>query len=166
MQSRLVRIFAVGVLARLCLVAAPAWAQASASGIAGTVKDTSGAVLPGVTVEATSSVLIEKVRTAITDSQGNYSLTELRPGTYAVTFALPGFSTVRRENITLTSGFTANVGAELQVGALQETVTVTSAPPLVDVQNVRQQTVVARTEIDSLPIGQGSTSSFVALIPA
>src|SRR6185503_1977562 len=110
-------------------------------------------------------VLIEKTRTVITDTQGRYILTELRPGTYTVTFSLTGFSTVRREGITLTSGFTANVGVDMQVGALEETITVTGAPPLVDVQNVRQQTVVARAEIDALPIGQGSTSSFVALIP-
>ena len=165
MQRRLVRIMALSLLIRLCLVTAPAWAQASASGIAGTVKDTSGAVLPGVTVEAASPVLIEKVRTSVTDGQGRYSLTELRPGTYTVTFSLVGFSTVRREDVTLASGFTANVGADMQVGALEETITVTGAPPLVDVQNVRQQTVVARAEIDALPIGQGSTSSFVALIP-
>src|SRR5256885_608923 len=80
MRKWLVRTITVCVLARLCLIAAPAWAQASASGIAGTVRDSSGAVLPGVTVEASSPVLIERVRTAITDAQGNYSLTELRPG--------------------------------------------------------------------------------------
>ena len=165
MQKRLPRLVVSGLLIGMCLAAQPAWAQASASGIAGTVRDGSGAVLPGVTVEAASDVLIEKTRTTVTDGQGRYGLTELRPGTYTVTFTLTGFSTVRREGITLTSGFTANVGADLQVGALEETITVTGAPPLVDVQNVRQQTVVARAEIDALPIGQGSTSAFVALIP-
>lgn len=152
---------AVGLL----LLALPAHAQAPASGIAGIVRDTSGAVLPGVTVEAASPALIEKVRSVVTDDQGRYSITELRPGAYTVTFTLPGFTTVRREGVTLTSGFTANVTAEMQVGALAETVTVTGDVPLVDVQNVRQQTVVDRQTIDSLPIGQGSTSSFVALVP-
>jgi hypothetical protein len=155
----------VSILIGLLLVAAPAWAQASASGIAGTVKDTSGAVLPGVTVEASSPVLIEKVRSAVTDAQGNYQITELRPGEYAVAFALPGFSTVKREGVALTSGFTASVNAEMKVGSVEETITVTGAAPQVDVQNVRQQTVVQRSEIEALPVGQGSTSSLVSLIP-
>jgi hypothetical protein len=152
------------VIAGLLLTAPPAWAQASASGIAGTVRDPSGGVLPGVTVEASSPVLIEKIRTAVTDGQGRYSITELRPGIYTVTFSLEGFSSVRREGIELTSGFTANISVDLQVGAVAETITVTGASPLVDVQNVRQQTVVARAEIEALPVGQGSTSSFVSLI--
>src|SRR5262249_24074794 len=114
------------------------WAQ-QASGIAGLVRDTSGAVLPGVTVEAASPVLIEKVRSAVTDGQGRFNIVDLRPGTYTVTFALPGFNTLRREGIQLTAGFTATINADLQVGALEETVTVTGQSPLVDVQNVKQQ---------------------------
>ena len=165
MHGRLARMSVVSVVAGLLLVAAPAWAQAPASGIAGTARDTSGAVLPGVTVEAASPVLIEKVRTATTDGQGRYNITELRPGTYTVTFTLTGFASVRREGVELSSGFTANISADMQVGAVAETVTVTGASPLVDVQNVRQQTVVARAAIDALPVGQGSTSSFVSLIP-
>src|SRR5918993_1398591 len=107
-----------------------AWAQ---SGLVGTVKDTSGAVLPGVTVEAASDVLIEKVRTATTDGNGQYRIIDLRPGVYVVTFALTGFSTVKREGIELTGTFTATVNADLQVGSLQETVTVTGESPIVDV---------------------------------
>ena len=132
-----------------------ATAQTAQSGaIAGEVKDTTGAVLPGVTVEATSPALIEKVRATVTDSQGRYQITELRPGAYSVNFTLPGFSTFRREGIELTSGFTANVNAELKIGALEETVTVTGAAPIVDTQNVRSQNVISRELLDALPTGR------------
>src|SRR5437660_4046827 len=101
-------------------------AQSALSGaIAGVVRDTTGAVLPGVTVEAASPALIEKVRTAVTDDQGNYKITDLRPGTYTVSFTLAGFSVVKREGLELSAGFTANVNADLKVGSLEETVTVT-----------------------------------------
>ena len=120
----------------------PAWGQ-QASSIAGLVSDSSGAVLPGVTVEATSPALTEKARGVVTDGEGRYNIVDLRPGTYTVTFTLTGFTTLRREGIQLTAGFTARVNADLQIGALEETVTVTGASPLVDVQNVRQQTVVS-----------------------
>src|SRR5262245_27259962 len=117
-----------------------AGAQAVTTGsIAGLVRDASGAVLPGVTVEAASPVLIEKVRSAVTDGEGRYTIADLRPGTYAVTFALPGFSTVRREGITISVGFAATVNADLRVGAVEETITVTGATPIVDTQNTRQQ---------------------------
>src|SRR2546422_1531211 len=93
------------------------WAQSATGAIAGLVADTSGAVLPGVTVEVTSPALIEKVRTAVTDDQGRYQIVELRPGTYMVTLTLPGFSSVKREGVELTTGFTATVNTELRVGA-------------------------------------------------
>src|SRR3982074_1418775 len=115
------QVSAAGVL--LLGFASGAFAQAAAS-IAGTVRDTSGAVLPGVTVEAASPALIEKVRTVVTDGGGQYKIEELRPGTYVVTFTLPGFSTVKREGIELTTGFTATVNADMKVGSLQETITV------------------------------------------
>src|SRR4029434_8791225 len=95
-------------------------AQTASGTIAGLVRDTSGAVMPGVTVEASSPALIEKVRSVITDSQGLYRIVDLRPRTHTVTFALPGFSTVRREGISLSTGFTANVNADLKVGSLEE----------------------------------------------
>src|ERR1700704_4365992 len=106
------------------LVGIPAVARAQAV-IAGTVKDPSGAVLPGVSVEAASPALIEKVRTAVTDGNGQYRIEDLRPGSYTVTFVLQGFSTLRREGIELTGSFTASINADLKVGALAETVTVT-----------------------------------------
>src|SRR5712691_5846053 len=126
------------------LVAPSAWAQLStASGIAGVVKDASGAVLPGVTVEAASPALIEKVRAVVTDGEGRYNIVGLPSGTYSVTFTLPGFNTTKRDGIVLTAGFTAPLNVELRVGSLEETVTVTGASPLVDTQNVKQQTVVS-----------------------
>src|SRR5689334_19023936 len=106
------------VLALTLLVPAAAYAQAS---IIGTVKDTSGAVLPGVTVEAASPVLIEKVRTAVTDGNGRYQLVDLRPGEYTVTFTLTGFNTFRRDGVTLSGSGVTQVDAELRVGALEET---------------------------------------------
>src|SRR3979490_63461 len=101
------------LIALISLVPTAAFAQAS---IAGAVKDTTGALLPGVTVEAASPALIEKVRTVVTDGQGRYQIVDLRPGPYTVTFSLAGFSTVRREGIDLSTGFTANVTVEMKVG--------------------------------------------------
>src|SRR5688572_29392640 len=118
------------VVASLLMVSSSALAQAS---IAGVVKDTSGAVLPGVTVEATSPALIEKVRSAVTDANGQYRIEDLRPGTYLVAFRLTGFSVVQRQDIELTGSFAAKVDAELKVGALEETITVTGETPIVDV---------------------------------
>src|SRR5262245_13106945 len=145
------------------LVAASAWAQSAASGaIAGVVRDSSGAVLPGATVEAASPALIEKIRIVVTDGEGQYKIQELRPGTYVVTFALSGFSTVKREGIELTAGFTATVNADMKVGSLEETITVTGASPVVDVQNVRTQNVLAREVLDALPSGK-AVQAFAAL---
>src|SRR5262245_43756442 len=141
-----------------------AGAQSAASGaIAGTAKDTTGAVLPGVTVEAASPALIEKVRSVVTDGNGEYKIVDLRPGTYTVTFTLPGFSIFRRDGLELTTGFTATVNAELRLGGLEETVTVTGATPTVDVQNVRSQTLLSREVIDTLPTGK-TISGYAALI--
>src|SRR5882672_6201278 len=109
----------VSVLAWIVLMPAVAHAQAS---ITGTVKDASGAVLPGATVEASSPVLIEKTRSAVTDSSGLYRIVDLRPGTYAVTVTLPGFSTVHRDGIDLTGSVTLTIPIEMKVGELQETV--------------------------------------------
>jgi hypothetical protein len=140
------------------------FAQTAQGTIAGVVRDTTGAVLPGVTVEASSPALIEKVRSAVTDGEGQYKIVELRPGVYNVTFTLPGFSTVRREGIELTTGFTANVPAELRVGEVSETITVTGESPVVDVQNTRQQVVMTRAVVDAIPSGRSYTN-MAMLIP-
>ena len=132
----------------------PVVASAQTSSIAGEVKDTSGAVLPGVTVEVSSPALIEKTRTATTDGAGQYKIVQLRPGTYEVSFTLPGFNTVKRENIILTSDFTATVSAELKVGAVEETITVAAASPIVDVQNIMTRTVMTRDVLDAIPTGR------------
>jgi hypothetical protein len=130
-----------------------AFAQGSAS-IAGVVKDSSGAVLPGVTVEAASPALIEKVRTAVTDGAGLYRLEALRPGTYTVTFSLTGFATVKREGIELAGSFVATVNAELKVGSVAETVTVTGQSPVVDVQSTQHQQVFQNEVLESIPQGR------------
>ena len=115
----------------ICFVApTAAWAQAS---IAGAVKDASGAVLPGVGVEAASPALIEKVRTAVTDGSGRYRIEDLRPGTYTVTFTLPGFVTLRHDGVTLSGSAVTTVDADLRVGGVSESVTVTGESPVVDV---------------------------------
>jgi hypothetical protein len=131
------------------------YAQAS---IIGTVKDTSGAVLPGVTVEAASPVLIEKVRTAVTDGNGIFQITELRPGTYTVTFSLTGFSTVKRDGVELRGDSITQLNVDLRVGGLEETVTVTGESPTVDVQSTTRQQVITRDVINTIPTGRNYTS--------
>jgi hypothetical protein len=139
-------------------------ASLAQSAIAGVVRDTSGAVLPGVTVEAASPALIEKVRAAVTDNEGIYRILDLRPGIYTVTFVLTGFSTIRREGIELPAAFTATVTADLQVGAVEETITVSGAPPLVDVQNVTSQRLLSKDLLESIPAAR-SPQGFAALTP-
>jgi hypothetical protein len=124
------------------------------SAINGTVRDTSGAVLPGVTVEASSPVLIEKVRSVITNDGGQYSIVDLRPGEYKVTFTLTGFSTFIREGMQLPSDFTATVNAEMRVGALEETVTVSGQSPTVDVASTARVQVLNADTIDQIPVGR------------
>src|SRR4051812_18512511 len=136
MMSRL-RLLALAP-ALLCVFAAGAVAQTQGS-ITGVVKDASGAILPGVTVEAASPALIEKLHTAVTDGSGQYRLEQLRPGIYTVTFSLPGFNTVKRDGIELSGSFTASVNAELKVGSIEETVTVSGESPLVDLQSAMKQ---------------------------
>ena len=115
------------------------------------MRDATGALLPGVTVEASSPALIEKVRTAVSDGSGQYRIINLRPGLYVVVFTLPGFSTVRREGVELVAGFTAPINVALSPGELQEAVTVTGETPVVDIHNSRQQTVLTRSELDAIP---------------
>ena len=148
------------VLAILLLVPGIAGAQQ----IGGTVTDTTGGVLPGVTVEARSPALIEQVRTAITDGNGQYLIVALEVGTYDVTYSLPGFGTVLREGVELSSGFTANIDIQLGVGDIEETITVSGATPVVDIQNVEQRQVMDREVIDSIPTGK-SFQSYALLVP-
>jgi Carboxypeptidase regulatory-like domain len=152
----------ITILAWLALLPAVAHAQAT---IAGTVKDTSGAILPGVTVEATSPALIEKVRSAVTDGAGLYRIENLRPGAYTVTFSLPGFATVRREGLELNAFLTVTVNAELKVGGVEETITVTGETPVVDVQSARRQTVLTNEVISAIPT-VGSYNALLVLVPA
>jgi hypothetical protein len=148
------------VLASLALGAGAASAQA----IAGVVKDTSGAVLPGVTVEVSSPALIEKTRDAVTDGDGQYKILNLRPGTYLVTFTLPGFSVMKREGIELTNDFTAQVNGELRVGGLEESITVSGQSPLIDTQSVTQKKSLTSEMIDALPTGR-SFQNLSVLVP-
>jgi hypothetical protein len=136
-------------LAVLCL-ALPTTARAQ-SAFAGVVKGATGAVLPGVTVEAASPVLIEKVRSVTTDANGAYRIENLRPGTYTITFNLPGFSTVKRDGVELPSNFTSTINADLKVGAMEETVNVSGASPVVDVQSNVKAQVLNRETLDAVP---------------
>src|SRR6478735_10507915 len=149
MRSLTVRCFVL-----LVILFAPVVASAQTSTITGTVKDASGGVLPGVTVEASSPALIEKSRSAVTSGSGTYSILSLRPGTYTVKFELPGFSTVIREGVELTSDFTATINADLKVGALEETLTVTGESPIVDTSNITQRVVMTQEVRDALPTGR------------
>ncbi len=148
-------------LAILVVLFLPATVLAQAS-LTGTARDGSGAVLPGVTVEASSPALIEKTRTAVTDGTGQYRIIDLRPGTYEVTFTLTGFSTVKREGIELTGSFVATINADLKVGALAETITVTGETPVVDVQSAKREVVLNNDVIQTLP----ATRSAGALLNA
>ncbi|HXH25823.1 MAG TPA: carboxypeptidase regulatory-like domain-containing protein [Vicinamibacterales bacterium] len=123
--------------------------------LAGTVRDTSGAVLPGVTVEASSPALIEKVRSTVTDGAGQYRILDLRPGTYTVTFSLPGFTTVRRENVEVSGAGVITINVEMRVGGVQETITVVGETPVVDVQSTRRQTVLDNELVNVLPATRG-----------
>src|SRR5688572_27684775 len=147
-QSRRARYALLG--ACLALMMIPTSALAQEGTIAGTIRDEQAAVLPGVTVEARSPALIG-VRTAVSDDSGQYRITNLPIGTYTVSFGLTGFQRQQRDNIVLTSGFTANVSPVLGVGSLQETVTVTADSPAVDVQNARQAITFSGEQLQELP---------------
>src|SRR5262245_24688551 len=159
MTRMLVRVFVV-----LCaFLAAPT--LVSAQSLAGIVRDTSGAVLPGVTVEASSPALITKVRSGVTDDAGQYRIPDLPPGTYRVTFTLAGFATVVREGLELTGGGVMTIGADMKVGGLEESTTVTGESPVVDVQTARQQTVIDGDIVRALPASR-SYGNYIAAIPA
>ena len=148
------------VVASLVLVPSAAWAQDEAS-IGGSVQDETGGFLPGVTVEVRSPQMIAQVRSAISDASGNYNIITLAPGTYSVTFTLPGFGTVVREDILLQGAFAADVDATLTVGALAETVIVSGQAPLVDVRSTRAQTVLSAERVNVLPGAAGMKSAAI-----
>src|SRR5216117_2121420 len=130
------------------ILPAGAFAQAVITGV---IKDASGAVLPGVTVEAASPALIEKTRSVVTNATGQYRIIDLRPGTYSVTMSLTGFATVRREGIEVSGTFVATVNADMKVGALAETITVTGETPVVDVQSTLSQSIIKRDILTAIP---------------
>jgi hypothetical protein len=151
------------VLSAACVLLMPALAHAQAS-LTGTVVDASGAVLPGVTVEAASPVLIEKVRTATTDGNGQYRIVDLRPGAYRLSFTLPGFTTVIREDVAVSGVGTITIGAEMRVGGVQETITVTGETPVVDVQSTRRQAVIDNETVSTIPVARGY-GNLLATVP-
>ena len=145
----------------------PTFAHAQTT-LAGVVRDASGGVLPGVTVEASSPSLIEKVRSAVTDGSGQYRITELTTGTYTVTYTLPGFARVVREGLTLTGSGAITIDIELRVGGVEETVTVTGETPVVDVQSTRRETVLSNEVIRTMPATRSYTgimSNIASLMP-
>src|SRR5215831_14244653 len=162
-MSALKRRIFLFALALLVPVAVHAQAVTGAS-ISGTVKDASGAVLPAVTVEAASPALIEKVRVAVTDSSGQYKIENLRPGAYTVTFTLSGFNTYRREGLVLEGSFVATVNADMALGNVSETVTVSGESPVVDVQSSQKERVFSQQIIDAIPAGRSHINEIV-LIP-
>src|SRR6266566_7455226 len=153
------------IAAALLVFVATARAQESTATIAGVVKDASGAVLPGVTVEAASPELIEKVRTAVTDGSGQFRIVSLRPGTYSLTFTLTGFSTVKREGLSVQVGLVTAVNADMKVGSLEETITVTGETPVVDTQSAKRQQTLSDEVLTSIPTTRASTG-LLTLIPS
>ena len=157
MKAWLYRHFAFAVLVFCAVVLLPTLAHAQAQ-IVGQVRDESGGVLPGVTVEASSPAIIEKVRTAVTDDQGRYRIEALRPGTYKLTFSLTGFSTIVRDGLDVPSEVVVTINADMKVGALEETITVSGETPQVDVQQASRTQVITRDVIDTLPVSRNVMS--------
>src|SRR5262245_65205015 len=167
MDCRLVRIntrvLLVLAVASLAPLASEAFAQDAR--IIGQVKDEGGGVLPGVTVTATSPALQVPQVTDVTNELGEYRLTALPIGTYAVRYELAGFGTLRREDIRLTAGFTAKVDIRLKVGTLSETVTVSGAAPIVDVAATSTRTQLTRETLELIPTGRAGLQSMMVPAP-
>jgi hypothetical protein len=159
-MRRVLRSFVIAVA--VVLLPCVALAQATLSGI---VRDGSGGVLPGVSVEASSPALIEKTRTVLTDGSGQYRIVNLQPGVYALRFSLAGFNTVRREDIELSGSAVVTIPVDLRVGSLQETVTVTAETPVVNVQSAERELVLQNDFVSALPASR-SYSALLASIPA
>src|SRR5436853_4625576 len=159
-MRRCVRLSLV-LFASLALLPSAVYAQASITGV---VKDGSGAVLPGVTVEASSPALIEKTRSVVTDGTGQYRVVDLAPGAYSVTFTLAGFNSLKRDGIELAGSFVATINAEMKVGAIAETITVTAETPIVDVQNATRERILSHEVMDAVPANP-IPYAMAALIP-
>src|SRR5712671_890828 len=160
----MMRALATGlaVIAALVCLSTPAFSQAA---VAGAVRDSSGAILPGVNVEASSPVLIEKSRAVVTDGTGQYRIVDLKPGTYTVTFTLSGFSTIKREAVELTGAGVTTINADMRVGAVSETVTVTGETPVVDIQTSTKREVVLSNEVlAAVPVSR-TYGNVLALVP-
>jgi len=149
------------ILASAVLLSSPAFAQGT---LAGTVRDQSGAVLPGVTVEASSPALIEKVRTGVTDGTGQYRITGLSPGVYSLTYMLPGFNIVKRDGIELSGTATLTIPVDMRVGTVEETITVMGETPVVDVQNTQRETVLSSEVVQTIP-GNRSVGTLLNAVP-
>src|SRR6266446_7542101 len=154
-----------GLVLLMFLVTATAGRAQTLGTVAGVVKDTSGAVLPGVVVEAASPALIEKTRTATTDGTGQYQIVDLRPGTYSVTFTLTGFAGVKREGVSVTGAGVLTVNADMRVGNVTEVLNVTAETPVVDVQSTRREAVLDNKVINELPVARGYGSILAAIPP-
>ena len=153
------------LLVVLCVLSIPLPALSQSASLAGTVRDSSGSVLPGVTVEATSDALIERTRSAVSDGTGQWRIIDLRPGLYTVTFSLAGFTRVVREGVEVAGSGVTTIGADLSVGNLQETVTVQAESPVVDVQSVKREVVLQSNFVESLPATR-NYSAILSAIPA
>src|SRR5947207_3110623 len=163
--SQIIKRFIALLSIVLAALPTAAWAQTTeGASIAGVVRDTSGAVMPGVTVEAASPALIERVRSVVSDERGLYRIADLRPGTYTVTFSLPGFSTFKRDGVELTTSFAATINAEMKVGQVEDTVTVLGETPVVDSLNVRTQNTFVRETLDEIPTTK-RLGQYASIIP-
>ena len=158
------RVSAMRLLLLLVSIVIPGAVHAQAT-IAGTIRDASGAVLPGVSVEASSPTLIEKVRTAVTDGTGQYRVINLPPGPYSLTITLQGFTTVRREGLELTASAVTTVDVEMRLGSVEETITVTGETPIVDVQSANRGVTLTSDVVNQLPSTRGY-NALVQLIPS
>jgi hypothetical protein len=158
-------LVAVAVLASVVGAAAPVAAQSATASIIGQTRDESGAVMPGVTVTATSDALLTGSMTAVSDERGEYRITPLPIGTYTVTYELSGFQPVKNENIRLTVGFTARLDMVLKVGSLQESVTVSGQSPVVDVSSTNAATQFTREMLETLPTSRNGLTSLLAQAP-
>lgn len=145
-------------LASLPLAAPLAAAQSSSAGLVGLVRDTSGAALPGVTVEVSSPALIDRLKTTVTTETGSYQVVDLRPGEYTVTFSLPGFQTVRQSQVALSAAFTATVNATLPVGRIEEQVVVQGGSPVTDVRSAPPSARCTRSSSRGSPSDASPTS--------